>query len=178
MKRRRIFLLALLISLVSFNVFGQRIPAVGLSNNSVNESQNLVCEGDECEEVDINEALQERISATICNQQWLVEVAVEDLRAEVARYQHFPVDSFWNRLFSSHVQLGLKNFISDNNPCDFETGDTPMRLAFYGDGADSDVIFFLYRLGAELPTLTPDVLSEVALAKYRRIERMQGFGRR
>ena len=107
--------LILLVSLISFNVFAQ-----------------------------YQYTISQRISETICNENFLSEATGEDIQNELALTSIYFIYS----LLSTDLQNALREFVKSNGPCD-HLGNTPLHLAVNAS-ASPEVIKKLIDFGSSL----------------------------
>ena len=107
--------LILLVSLISFNVFAQHPYTIG-----------------------------QKISGTICNENFLSEATVEDIYNELAVTSIYFI-YFW---LSTDLQDASREFVRSNGRCDY-LGNTPLHLAVNA-GASPEVIKKLIHFGSNL----------------------------
>ena len=100
--------------------------------------------------------IEEKISETICNLSWLIEVTDEQLRSEITPSTN-PTSRF---------QFDLKNFIKSNEPCDNETGNRPLHLVLSSLIVSSFVADVLIAFGADLFVLNNDEAMPVEGSGY------------
>ena len=102
--------------------------------------------------------LQDVLSETICNLEWLSRATSEDIQGLLPAYS-IPLLNF---LFALPIQKNLSRFVSSNEACDTETGNTPLHLAFYAK-ATPDVFITLIDNGAKLSYSNNDGITALEL---------------